>query len=107
MEAEIQIFGDVGIGALLVWKLDAEADGRAACVESAAVRCIHDPGATARTDDEALRVQTERQGPTGDAAREFTRFFVITRHFQVGFGVANPFCPLGVAAAARARSNFF
>src|SRR5579862_6655673 len=106
MEAEIQVFGDVGIGALLVRELDAESDRRAACVEGAAVRRFHDSRAAARADDEALRVHPERHGPARDAAREFTRYFVITRHFQVGFGVANPLRPLGATPTSRASANF-
>src|SRR5579862_9265864 len=106
MKAEIQVFSDVGIGALLVRKLDAEADGRAACVEGAAVRCLHDSGTAARADDEALRVHAERHGPARDAPGEFTRFFVVTRHLQVGFGVANPLRPLGATPTSRASANF-
>ena len=107
MEAEIQFFGDVGIGALLVRQLDAEADRRTACIGRAAVCGFHDARAAAGTDDESLGMQAERHRPAGDAAGKFARFFVVARHFHVRLGEANPVCPFGGAAAARARSNFF
>src|SRR5207253_2255254 len=79
MEFEVQAFGDVLVGALLVRQADIEANRLPARLLCAAVGCLHDAGAAARGDDEAMVLGLQRQAPGGEETCELAGFFVIPR----------------------------
>ena len=84
-----EVGGDERVRVLLGRQADGEADGLAAgALGGAAVGRLHDARAAARADHEAPGMIAERHGPRGDPPSQFAGLFVVARHFEGGFRVA-------------------
>ena len=86
VELEVEFGRDVAVGQLLERQLDVEPDRLRASFPGAAVGRLHNAGAAARGNDEAVPRPGQRPGPGGDHAREGARVLVEACHLDRGLG---------------------
>src|SRR6185437_14901165 len=86
MKLKIQRGRDVGIGVLLEWQVDVEADGFSSGFMSAAVGGLHNARTASGSDDEAAAARGNLRGPLREQIGHAARIFVVARRVHAGDG---------------------
>ncbi len=79
-----QFAGNVRVGPLLMRQSDVQADRPSPSLGSATIGCLHDPSASARTDDVSVRIRRKAFRPCGDKPRQLASLLVIAPKWTVG-----------------------